>query len=115
MAVGDVFPKMLTGTAPVSLGSTSTTVFTVTTNYQWTVKQIIICNTDTIDRLVTLSYNDVASDASKCFVYRLPVAASDTVILDTALVFESGNTLRGLADTGSKVTVAVTGWERQVA
>ena len=43
------------------------------------------------------------------------MAASATVILDTALVFESGNTLRGLADTGSKVTVAVTGWERQVA
>jgi hypothetical protein len=48
-------------------------------------------------------------------VYRLAVAGYDTVVLDTGLVFESGDTLQGLSDTASKVTVSVTGWERQVA
>jgi hypothetical protein len=48
-------------------------------------------------------------------VYQLPIAAYDTVVLDTALVFDSGQTLRGQADTASKVNVAVTGWERQTA
>jgi hypothetical protein len=113
MAVGDVFPKMLK--APTMLGTTTTTVFTVSTNYQWTVKQIIICNTDGVDRVVTLSYNGTAATASNCFVYQLPIAGFDTIVLDTGLVFESGNTLQGLCDTGSKVTVSVTGWERQVA
>jgi hypothetical protein len=79
------------------------------------VKQIIICNTDTNERLVTLAYNGTAATASNCFVYRLPIAAGDTIVLDTALVFEAGATLQGLSDTASVVTVAVTGWERQVA
>jgi hypothetical protein len=113
MAVGDVFPKMLK--APTMLGTTTTTVFTVTTNYQWTVKQIIICNTDGVDRVVTLAYDGTAATDSNCFVYRLPIAGYDTVVLDTGLVFESGDTLQGLSDTASKVTVSVTGWERQVA
>jgi hypothetical protein len=113
MAVGDVFPKMLK--APTLLGTSTTTVFTVTTNYQWTVKQIIICNTDSIERLVTLAYDATAATASNCFVYRLPIAAGDTIILDTGLVFESADTLQGLCDTADKVTVCATGWERQVA
>jgi hypothetical protein len=36
-------------------------------------------------------------------------------VLDTALVFESGDTLRGASDTADKVTVCATGWERQTA
>ena len=113
MAVNDVYPKMLK--APTFLGTTTTTLFTVTTNYQWAVKQIILCNTDGVERLVTLSYDATAATAGNCFVYKLPIAAYDTVVLDTALVFESGDTLQGLSDTADKVTVSVTGWERQTA
>lgn len=111
MAAGDVFPKMLC--VPTTLGTTTTTLFTVPSNRQWAVKQIVICNTDGVERLVTLSYDGTAATASNCFVYQLPVAFYDTV-LDTALVFEAGDTLQGLSDTASKVTVTVTGWEREV-
>lgn len=113
MAVGDLTPKMLK--APTFLGTSTTTIMTVTANYQWAVKQIIICNTDGVERLVTLSYDGSAATAGNCFVYRLPIAASDTIVLDTALVLEAGDTLQGLSDTADKVTVSVTGWERQVA
>lgn len=113
MAVGDVFPKMLC--VPTTLGTTTTTLFTVSSNRQWAVKQIIVCNTDGVERWVTLSYDGTAATASNCFVYRLPIAAYDTVVLDTALVFEAGDTLQGLSDTASVVTVSVTGWERQTA
>ena len=113
MAVGDVFPKMLC--VPTTLGTTTTTLFTVSSNRQWAVKQIIVCNTDGVERWVTLSYDGTAATASNCFVYRLPIAAYDTVVLDTALVFEDGDTLQGLSDTASVVTVSVTGWERQTA
>jgi hypothetical protein len=113
MAAGDVFPKMLK--APTTLGTTTTTLFTVPSDRQWAIKQIIVCNTDGTERLVTLSFNGTAATASNCFVYRLPVANSDTVVLDTALVLEAGETLQGLSDTGSVVTVSVTGWERQTA
>jgi hypothetical protein len=113
MAVNDVFPKMLK--APTFLGTSDTTVFTVTTNYQWAIKQIIVCNTDSTERWVTLAYDGTTASAVNCFVYRLPIAANDTVVLDTALVFESGDTLRGASDTADKVTVCATGWERQTA
>lgn len=127
MAAGDVFPKMLsaitggvTTPAPVSLNTTDTTIFTVPTSRQWAVKQIVVCNTDGVERLVTLSYNATSSTAGNCFVYRLPVAAYDTVVLDTAFIFEAGTTLRGQTDRGANsspaaiVTVSVTGWEREL-
>lgn len=114
MAVNDVFPKMLATPTAVSNGSAST-VFTVTTGYQWTVKQIIICNTDSVDRWFSLGYNATSATAGNCFVYRMPIAANDTIVLDTALVFNAGEKLYADADTGSVVNVSVTGWERQTA
>ena len=127
MASGDVFPKMLsavtggvTTPAPVSLNTTDTTVFTVPTGRQWAVKQIVICNTDSIDRLVSLSFNGASTTNGNCFVNKLPIAGNDTVVLDTAFIFEVGQTLRGSTDRGANsspasiVTVTVTGWEREI-
>jgi hypothetical protein len=98
MAVNDVYPKMLK--APTFLGTTDT---------------IIVCNTDSTERWVTLAYDGSTDSEVNCFVYRLPIAANDTVVLDTALVFESTDTLRGRSDTANKITVCATGWERQTA
>jgi hypothetical protein len=111
MASGDVFPKLLAN--PTTLGTTTTTLFTVPTGRQWAIKQVVVCNTDGTERLVTLA-KGTAATAGNCFVYRLPVASSDTVVLDTALVLEAGETIQGLSDSGSVVTVTVTGWEREL-
>ena len=111
MASGDVFPKLLAN--PTTLGTTTTTLFIVPTGRQWAIKQVVVCNTDGVERLVTLA-KGTAATAGNCFVYRLPIAASDTVVLDTALVLEAGETIQGLSDTGSVVTVTVTGWEREL-
>jgi hypothetical protein len=111
MASGDVFPKLLAN--PTTLGTTTTTLFTVPSGRQWAIKQVVVCNTDGTERLVTLA-KGTAATAGNCFVYRLPVASSDTVVLDTALVLEAGETIQGLSDTGSVVTVTVTGWEREL-
>lgn len=105
-----VVPKMLCG--PTQLGTTTTTLFTVDINHQYAIKQIIICNTDGVDRTVNLAYDATAATAANCFVYQLPIAAYDTVVLDTAIVLESQDTLQGLSDTANKVTVSVTGWDR---
>lgn len=112
MASGDVFPKMLA--SPTQAGTSSTTLFTVASGHQYTVKQIIICNTDTIDRLVSVGYNGASTTAANCIVYNLPVAASDTVVVDTALVLEASATLTCSSDTASKVNVSVTGWDRTI-
>lgn len=108
MASGDVFPKLLND--PSLLGTSSTTLFTVPSGHQYAIKQIVVCNTDGTERWIRLGLGSV--NASDCFVFQLPVAAYDTVVLDTALVLEAAETLNGSSDTANKVTVTTTGWDR---
>jgi hypothetical protein len=110
MASGDVFPLRLGG--PTQLGTTATTLFTVPSGRQYTTKQIIICNTDSVDRTVTLGIGGVTAALS--VVFQMPIAAFDTIVLDTALVFAATHTLQGVSDTASKVTVTATGWDREL-
>lgn len=112
MAAGDVFPKLLS--VPTQLGTTTTTLITVPASHQYTIKQILICNTDGVDRLVTLA-RGTAATASNCIMYNLPIAGYDTIVMDTAFVLEAAETLQGLSDTASKVTISTTGWDRQTA
>lgn len=112
MAAGDVFPKLLAN--PTQLGTTTTTLFTVPTSHQYTIKQIVICNTGGTDRLLTLA-KGTAATAANCFTYNLPIAGYDTVVLDTALVLEAAETIQGLSDLASTLTVTITGWDRQTA
>ena len=116
MAVGDREEKRLnnSGVAATQLGTTTTTIATAAANYDYIVKQIIICNTDGVDRLVTLAIGSAAT-AANCFIYNLPVAAYDTVVHDTGIILASGETLQGLSDTASKVNVTVVGWRKQVS
>lgn len=111
MASGDVFPKLLNN--PDFLGTSSTTLFTVPTGHQYAIKQIVVCNTDGVERWVKLAKGSAAT-AENCFVFQLPIAAYDTVVLDTALVLEAADTLQGLSDTADKVTVTTTGWDREL-
>lgn len=111
MASGDVFPKLLA--SPTLLGTTTTTLFTVAAGHQYTIKQIVICNTGGVDRLVTVAKGTSAT-AGNCFVYNLPVAAYDTVVLDTALVLEAAETIQAQSDFANLVTVTITGWDRTI-
>ena len=111
MASGDVFPKLLD--APSFLGTSSTTLFTVPSGRQYAIKQIVVCNTDGVERWVKLAVGSTAT-VENCFVFQLPIAAYDTVVLDTALVLEATQTVQGSSDTASKVTVTITGWDREL-
>ena len=112
MASGDVFPKRLGNPIQVSVSSTPTTLFTVPAGHQYTIKQIIICNTDGVDRTITIGVNGVTAAVASTFL--LPIAGYDTAVLDTGLVLEATETLQGCSDTASKVTVTVTGWDREI-
>ena len=111
MASGDVFPKMLT--VPTQVGTSTTTLFTGPASHQYTIKQIVICNTDGVDRLITLARGSAAT-AANCFTYNLPVAGFDTVVLDTALVLVATERLWGYADAASAVNIIVVGWVKEV-
>ena len=95
------------------LGTTTTTIVaSPSAGRQFTIKQIMVTNTSGTDRVVTIAVGTAAT-AANAVLYRLPVAGYDTVIWDTALVLEVGETLQGLTDLATSVNVTCTGWERE--
>ena len=103
-----------TPVAATPLGTTTTVVATVPSGYQYIVKQVIICNTDTQDRVLSLAIGTAATAANR-FVSILPVAGSDTIVLDTGIILNAGETIQGLSDTASKVNIVLLGWHKQTA
>lgn len=110
MAAGDRTEKRLGG--PTQLGTSTTTLVTVPSSHTYVVKQIIIANTDTVDRLVTLSIGSAATAANH-IMSALPIGGNDIVVWDTALVVDAAETVQGLSDTGAKVNVTLVGWDRE--
>jgi len=109
MASGDRAEAILS--APTQLGTTTTTLFTVTTDHTFVVKQIIITNTDTVDRTFSLAIGTAATAANR-IISSLPIGANDIMVFDTALVLTTAQTFQGLADTASKVNITVIGWDK---
>lgn len=110
MASGDRVEARLGG--PTQLGTSTTTLFTVASARTVVIKQIIIANTDTVDRAVTLSIGSAATAANR-IMSALPIGANDIMIWDTALVLNAAETLQGLSDSASKVNVTVVGWIKE--
>lgn len=111
MAVGDRTEARLGG--PTQLGTTTTTIATVSASRVEVLKQIIITNTDTVDRTVTLAIGNAAV-ASNRIISSLPIGANDIIVFDTALVLTATETLQGLADAANVVNVTAIGWEKEV-
>jgi hypothetical protein len=112
MAIGDRNESRLGG--PVQLGTTTTVIATAATGYADIIKQVVICNTDTVDRTVTLAIGSAATAANR-LMSNLPIGANDVMIWDTAIVLAAGETLQGLSDTAAMVTVSAFGWEKQTS
>jgi hypothetical protein len=112
MAIGDRSESRLGG--PIQLGTSTTTICTAATGFAEIIKQIIITNTDTVDRTVTLAIGSAATAANR-LLSTLPIGGSDVIVWDTAIVLAAGETLQGLSDSASKITVTVVGWEKQTA
>lgn len=110
MAAGDRTEKRLGG--PTQLGTSTTTLCTVPSSHTYVIKQIVIANTDTVDRLLTLSIGSAATAANH-IISALPIGGNDLVVFDTALVLEAAETLQGLSDTASKVNVTLVGWDKE--
>lgn len=112
MAIGDRTESRVGG--PTQLGTTTTVIATAAAGYAEVIKQIIICNTDTVDRTVTLAIGSAATAANR-IMSALPIGANDLMVWDTAIVLNPGETLQGLSDTAAKVNVTAVGWEKQTA
>jgi hypothetical protein len=111
VAVGDRSESRLVG--PVALGTSNAAVGSaVPTARAWVIKQITICNTSGIEALVYLAVGSAAT-ASNRFMSALPIAISDTIVLDTGIVMTAGEQLFGYADRDG-VNVIINGWEKEV-
>lgn len=110
MASGDRTESRLGG--PVQLDTTTTTICAAASGYTEVIKQIIICNTDTADRTVTLAIGSAATAANR-IMSAVPIGANDIMVFDTALVLAATETLQGLSDVASVVNVTAIGWEKE--
>ena len=112
MAVGDRTEKRLGG--PTQLNTNTTTIVTAAAGYDDIIKQIIITNTDSIDRNFSLAIGNAAVAGNR-LISTLPIGGNDIIVFDTAIVLATGETLQGLADSNAKVNVTAIGWEKQVS
>lgn len=111
MASGDRVEKRLVG--PVALTTSNATVGSaVGAGKQWTIKQVVITNTNGVDAVVYLAIGTAAT-ASNRVLSGMPIAAYDTIVWDTALVLEAAEQFYGYSDY-TAVNVTVVGWEKTV-
>ena len=96
---------------PTSLGTSTTEICSAGAGVTEVIKQLLICNTDTVERTFSLAIGTAAT-ATNRFFSAMPIGANDTIVLDTAIVLAPTETLEGLADTASKVVVIALGWEK---
>jgi len=115
MAVGDRNETRLIGPSALSATDAGLGAAAVASNREHIIKQIILSNTSGTDRLVYLGIGGAATGgATSRFLSALPVAAYDTVVLDTALVLVATERLWGYADLASAVNIIVVGWVKEV-
>ena len=115
MATGDRNETRLIGPSALSATDAGLGAAAVIANREHIIKQVILTNTSGTDRLVYLGIGGAATGgATSRFLSALPVAAYDTVVLDTAMVLTVGERLWGYADAASAVNILVVGWVKEV-
>lgn len=113
MASGDRVETRLVNPTALTATDAALGAAVVATGHAWVVKQVMLCNTSGTDRLVYLGIgNTVTGGTSSRFMHALPIAAYDTIILDTAVVLNAGDRLWGYSDAASAVNVTVVGWDK---
>jgi hypothetical protein len=73
------------------------------------VKEIVLTNTDTSARTVTLNIRTGAAAASNQFLSAVSIAANTTTVLTLRTVLVAGEIISGLCDTNAKVNVRISG------
>ncbi len=100
------------------LAGTSGTLYTAPTgsisgaaSQKARLTEVILCNTDTVERTATLYVVEVGGSVAdnRAILKDCTIAAKTTYVCEFATIIESGETIRGLASSASKVTYRLTG------
>lgn len=93
----------------VALGSSTGTIYGPVTA-KAIVAEILVCNTDTTDRTVTI-YAGSGTAVANTIVCGASVAAGETKVLSLSTVLDAGHYLKGLASAAAVVSVTASGVE----
>lgn len=113
MAVGDRNETRFFGPSTLGASSAGLGSGAVPSGQVWVIKQLTLCNTSGVDRLVYMGVGTTETTANR-FFSALPVAGFDTVVWDTGLVLVAGERLWGYSDLGGQVSVMAMGWVKEV-
>lgn len=106
-----VTPKpLLEGTL---LPDAAATLYTVPVGATAVIRGMTFCNTDTVDRTLTVHIipSGNAVDPANVIYDAIPIKAGQTLENATYRVMLAGGTVRGFADVASKVNMRVDGYE----
>jgi len=94
---------------------TETTMYTVPAGRQLVVKEFIICNTDTVERTLTINARrgGAAAGVTRRILHNTPVPPGLPVYFPCSMVMAAGGILSGLSSVAT-ITVTVSGEERTV-
>lgn len=96
--------------APTALTATLTTTLygAVAASTKVIVKEVLLCNTDTSARTVTL-YVGTATGAANTVLSALSLAAGETKFISLSTVLVTGDYIKGGASAGSVVSCTISG------
>lgn len=95
------------------VANTATTYYTVPSSTKTIVKSIMVCNTDTVSRDVTIHNvpNGGSAQNSNMIVPTVAIPAKGVVIFETNHLMPTSATLRALASASSTITITAAGVE----
>lgn len=98
--------------APVLLGTTDTVVGQPAVGKAWAIGRVAFCNTDTVDRTVTIGTNDSGSLTDTQTEYKNLLVQALTTFEYGPAYLPATRRLIALADVAAKVSVRIHGIER---
>lgn len=101
----DVIKVLAQGDLPGTVG----TLYTVTSLYDGLVKNIVVCNHDSVTRTIDFFVNGTADSNRLCKTYS--ILAGKRLILPETITLDPGDTVRGNADSASKISYNIFGIE----
>lgn len=97
--------------APTALSATTTTtLYTVPASTKAIVKEILLCNTDTSQRTVTMFVGSTSA-AANTILSALPLAPGETKFVTLSTVLVAADKISGGASSASVVACTISGIE----
>lgn len=91
-------------------GTTDTLLVTVPPSESWIIKEIMLTNTDAVSKKITIGFpSGTALAAANQRVPNVSISGNSFVVIDMTQVLLTGETIRGLQETATAISVLISG------